>query len=212
MVVRVKRKRRYPRSGIYCILHVPSGRRYFGSSQDAKRRMFVAHRNMLRKGEHYNQWLQRTWNRDGEATFSFAIVEYCDRDKLQEREQLWLNTAVGEFNLSPTANNQTGFRFSEESKARMSAKRKDKPKSKAHRLAIGRGNKGKKRTIATRQLISEAVKIAMADPERRAKQAEYGAMAGAPFKGRHHTPEAKAALSQKKKAWWRAEYARQAQE
>lgn len=71
--------------GIYEIVHTPGGRAYIGSSVDTDRRL-KAHRDMLRRGASDNIWLQRTWDRDGEAAFVFRAIERCSLESLRDIE------------------------------------------------------------------------------------------------------------------------------
>ena len=45
-----------------------------------------SHRTLLRSNKHYNQYLQRAWNKYGEENFEFIVVEECDVDVINDRE------------------------------------------------------------------------------------------------------------------------------
>jgi group I intron endonuclease len=60
-------------SGIYQILHVPSGKLYLGSAADIHQRWRV-HRGLLRKGSHHSRILQRGWDKYGAQQFVFSIL------------------------------------------------------------------------------------------------------------------------------------------
>lgn len=83
------------RSGIYKILNRETGIYYIGSSKNLSYRWW-RHKNNLNRGVHCNQYLQNSWNKHGKNTFEFIIVEEVDKDKLIEREQIWLNVAKNE--------------------------------------------------------------------------------------------------------------------
>lgn len=78
------------KSGIYIIKNVKSNKVYIGQSVDLHRRI-IHHMRNLEKGTHKNTYLQRSYNRDGKDAFCIEIIEYCDVDKLDERERYWIS-------------------------------------------------------------------------------------------------------------------------
>jgi group I intron endonuclease len=77
-------------SGIYRLLCVPTGKFYIGSAIDLRER-WNRHRGRLRCGNHVNCHLQQAWNKYGEASFSFSVLECVDPADLLCREQVWLD-------------------------------------------------------------------------------------------------------------------------
>ena len=72
------------KSGIYAIIS-PSNRVYIGSAYDLhkrKRRHFYE----LKRGTHSNPALKAAWAKYGDE-LRFTVIEYCEVDKLIEREQ-----------------------------------------------------------------------------------------------------------------------------
>lgn len=78
--------------GIYLIINKVNNKTYIGSSCDIKRR-WRHHRQNLKKGNHHCVHLQRAWNKHGESNFIFSIEKKCDRNKLIEIEQKFLDKA-----------------------------------------------------------------------------------------------------------------------
>jgi group I intron endonuclease len=76
--------------GIYKIINIQNGFYYIGSSVDITSR-FGNHKSTLRKNSHNNPKLQNAWNKYGENSFSFEIVELCDPKILYRIEQKHLN-------------------------------------------------------------------------------------------------------------------------
>jgi group I intron endonuclease len=77
-------------SGIYKIINKVNGKYYVGSSDDIRRR-WEGHILLLNKNKHHNQHLQSSWNKYGEDTFIFVIIEYAlDKYELLKREQYYL--------------------------------------------------------------------------------------------------------------------------
>lgn len=112
-------------SGVYCIENVTNGRRYIGSAVDIQKR-WKEHRRGLSEGRHHSRFMQRCWDKYGEAAFSFRILIFCAREHVLMYEQILLDAWKPEYNTSPTAGSQFGYRHSEETRAKMSeARRKD---------------------------------------------------------------------------------------
>ncbi len=124
-------------SGVYQILCIPTAKIYVGSSLNISERWWE-HRWDLRRGTHHSRYLQRAWDKYGEEAFVFSILEYVDDpDLLMEREQVWMDTTrcyernYG-YNLSRQVGTTRGVQLSKETRAKMSAARKGKPKSPIH--------------------------------------------------------------------------------
>lgn len=120
-----KRRRR---SGVYQILCKPTGKVYVGSAVWlAKRKRH--HREALLAGTHHNPYLQKAWNKYGNVAFEYSVLEYCEKEKLTEREQIYLDllrTAEPEhgFNINPRAYSNLGRIFGPEMRAKVSSARK----------------------------------------------------------------------------------------
>lgn len=161
------------KSGIYKIEHIDSGKVYVGSAANFVKR-FSAHRVALRKSSHPNSKLQRAWDKYGESSFNFVIIEAIDDQKiLIIREQFWINKLVAVangYNIAPTAGSALGRKTSPETKAKLSAALKGR---KAHPNLVA---------ALTGRFYS---------PETRAKlsAAKLGKL------GRKHTPEQRVARS-----------------
>ena len=86
-------------SGVYAIIHRPSGRAYVGSSKDVLRRWY-GHVASLRNGRHYSSGLLEAWLLDGISAFAFVVLEQCEPKQLLEREQSWYDAFPDLFNGS----------------------------------------------------------------------------------------------------------------
>ena len=114
-------------SGIYSITHIPTGKVYIGSAVNIGKR-WLNHLNDLRKGIHHSKHLQHAWNRYGEGSFLFSMLELVpDIDSLVKVEQDWLDVYQSYddrcgYNLCEIAGNRLGQRHSEYTKAVISEK------------------------------------------------------------------------------------------
>lgn len=84
----------YRQSGIYTITNKINGYRYIGKSKNVAIRL-SQHKSLLRNNHHTYRngelsLLQKAWNKYGEDAFGFKIIEFCEVDKLNEREQYWI--------------------------------------------------------------------------------------------------------------------------
>ena len=76
-------------SGIYALYNIASGKAYIGQTRNLERRKQDHFRN-LRKGKHYNKYLQRAFNQDGEQNFKFVIIEKCPIEELDKKERYYI--------------------------------------------------------------------------------------------------------------------------
>lgn len=77
-------------SGIYCIENIVNGKRYIGKSNNIYKRWYDEKLG-LKKQYFHNIHLQRSWDKYGENSFKFYIIEQCDESVLPEREKFWIN-------------------------------------------------------------------------------------------------------------------------
>src|SRR4030042_3730087 len=87
------------RSGIYQIVNVETGERYIGSTKKFAHRK-ATHLHSLRSKQRSCPKLQDAFNKHGEKSFKFLILEYVqtNKERLIEREQFWINTLHPEYN------------------------------------------------------------------------------------------------------------------
>lgn len=171
------------KSGIYQIVHTDTGRRYVGQAQDIKLR-WRSHRYKLNAGESNSSHLQRAWLKYGASSFTFSVIEYCEPEILDEREQFHI-AHKSEFNVMKLARSPRGVKRSDETRQRISDALSGKPKSAEHRLKLSRANTGKIQPLEVRAKKSAKQKGVAHSPEHRAKlTASNKARAG--YK---HTPE-----------------------
>lgn len=76
--------------GIYCIINIVNKKRYIGSSKDIKYR-FYYHKYQLYKGIHFNDHLQKSWDKYGEDNFIFHKLSICNEADLLTVEQYYIN-------------------------------------------------------------------------------------------------------------------------
>ena len=105
--------------GIYKITNTVTGKFYIGSAVNIKIRWAV-HRSQLGANKHHNRHLQNSWNKHGEYSFTFEVLECCEKERLIEREQFYIDNEKPAYNISPTAGNSLGVKRTDETKRKMS--------------------------------------------------------------------------------------------
>jgi len=155
-------------SGVYGIINYTAGTAYIGSAVRFSKR-WNEHKNKLRKNIHENKKLQNSWNKYGEESFDFTILEMVeDKSKLLNVEQEWLDKTIPArhkvLNIMFTACGTYGMRHSEETKKQMSISRKGRKKppfTAEHCQKLSLAKKGKKlppQTLEDRKKKSIALK------------------------------------------------------
>lgn len=137
-------------TGVYGIIHIASSKIYVGSAAGKRgfEERFTDHKKLLRHGKHHSILLQRAWDKYGEDSFEFIILEWCSPDKAVEREQHWIDMCQSAdstfgYNMCPRAANSLGFTHTEETKEKLSRRRIGTKLSQAHKDAIGLASRGK---------------------------------------------------------------------
>jgi len=79
--------------GVYQIRNIKNNKIYIGSSMDIEQR-WKMHKNDLRRNKHINYKLQNDWNKYGENSFVFEILEINDqatREEISLLEQKYID-------------------------------------------------------------------------------------------------------------------------
>ena len=120
-----------PTCGVYKITNLVNGKVYYGSSRNVGLR-FSNHRSRLRRGNHHNIHLQRSWDMYGEPSFEFQVVEECSPEVRLQLEGTYIMSLPKEL-----AYNQGG------TVCGTRAGQKNTPEHNARISAAQRGVKGK---------------------------------------------------------------------
>jgi len=110
--------------GIYLIRNTQNGNFYIGSAVCFSNRWAV-HRRALRKGDSGCRRLQNAWNLYGEQAFVFEVLEHvCAAEHLIEIEQGYLDALSPPYNICKVAGSALGTRHSQETRIKMSDRKK----------------------------------------------------------------------------------------
>jgi group I intron endonuclease len=150
------------KSGIYCIENVVNGKIYIGSSVDINHR-WKNHQYELNNDIHHSKHLQAAWNKYGEQSFEFKILEIVNpsKEELLEREQWWIDITRCDidtygYNILSNAGRTTGYNHSEESRMKISNYRKGKRHTQQTKDKISSSNMGRTFSEESRKKISES--------------------------------------------------------
>lgn len=108
---------------IYKIINIINNKVYVGSSFVGFLKRKRCHLTNLRKNKHHSPKLQNAWNKYGEESFTFEIIEYCDKLDILNREQYWINyydSYNKGYNSSPIAGNCEGREVKLETRLKIS--------------------------------------------------------------------------------------------
>lgn len=130
------------------------------SIRPAKRKK--EHFDSLNCDKHYNEYLQRSFNKHGSEAFCFFILEKCDDENLNKRELHYINK-LKTHDRSRGYNLRGGgdyFRLSDDSKRKISETRKQ-------RISSGeiKTMKGYKWSEETRKRVKEEKRLLYSNPE-----------------------------------------------
>lgn len=91
---------------LYEIVHLESGKRYIGlTSRDSPIGRWREHLYPLRKGKHYNKYLQAAWDKYGEEAFKFRVIKKCSNlEELNKAEIEAIKEGENLYNLTSGGN------------------------------------------------------------------------------------------------------------
>lgn len=112
------------KSGIYKILNIINNKFYIGSAVDLYKR-WIKHKRYANGNYHHSVTFQRAWNKYGEQSFKFIVLEYVEnKENLEKREQIYLDwfksydPNIG-YNILKIVNSPLGLKRSDQAKENM---------------------------------------------------------------------------------------------
>lgn len=156
-------------SGVYQILCLENGKKYIGSAKVFNVR-FKRHLNDLKKNKHMNPYLQSAFNKYGDESFEFSILEVCNDYRTKEQEyldeifelehpsELYFNLSESSFNSVMSGENSPWFgrQHTEETKQKISKAHMGKQRSEETKEKLRQAHIGKHLSEETKEKISRA--------------------------------------------------------
>lgn len=143
-------------TGIYCIENLANGKRYIGQSKDIEER-WRHHKWELRTQRHPNKHLLSAWNKFGEDSFVFYVLEECEFDEMNEKEIQWIEKfksfGVSGYNMTAGGEGQFERRLTDEQRKHL---------SEINKGALN-ANFGKHKSVETKRKMSESAKARQRD-------------------------------------------------
>lgn len=169
--------------GVYCLRNTINGKRYIGSTVNMRER-WLDHIAELNSGKHCNPYLMAAWRKCGSGSFTFEILEKCDKTHLASTELWWIehfSDILGWDNLYNLSKDPSapmrGLKHTQEAREKirvaMSLPRKGRTKdwkhseewfkkrrgiklTEEHKRKIGAAHLGQKRSLDARRNMSIA--------------------------------------------------------
>lgn len=99
--------------GIYCIRNLVNNKIYIGQSICVEDR-WSKHLSSLRRDVNDNRSLQEDWNKYGESSFRFDLLESCSKEELDERESFHIGQFQSDTIYNFTDGGRKGFKHNPE--------------------------------------------------------------------------------------------------
>lgn len=99
--------------GIYCIRNLVNDKIYIGQSVCVEDR-WSKHISSLRRNCNDNRSLQEDWNKYGESSFRFDLLESCSKEELDERESFHIGQFQSDAIYNFTDGGRKGFKHNPE--------------------------------------------------------------------------------------------------
>lgn len=192
--------------GIYCIKNNQNNKLYIGQSVNIEQR-FQQHKSMLKHNRHENEHLQNSWNKYGENSFEFSVIECCTENELDDLEKKYIaafRTMDHNYGYNLESGGSINKHMSDASKAKMSKAKQglydgaNNPMFGIHLTLSEERKKALSERLSGKGNPMYGVHLKMSD-ERRLKQSEMFSGSKNPFYGKHHTDEARRNMSEKKR-------------
>ena len=155
---------------IYQYYNRVTDKSYIGQTRDLKSRKRSHKYNASNDGDTYFYRALRSY---GEENFEFTIIEECENRFLNDREAFWIDwrgtIAPNGYNTKPGGSQAP---HSEESKAKMSKKRKGMVFSESHIENLRKSHRGKTHTDETKEKLRQLHLGRKWDPSSHKKRAE----------------------------------------
>lgn len=113
--------------------------------------------------------MQYSWNKYGRNNFIFTVIEFCDINKLIERESFWIWLINPKFNICKVSKSQLGVKRSKDFILKMKQTLTGRKHSENHKLNNSLSKIGKKQTKEHTEKIASQKRGIKLSEEHKAK-------------------------------------------
>ncbi len=116
-------------TGVYCWKNRVNGKVYVGGADKSFEKRRARHLMFLKASNHDNRHLQAAWNKYGEKSFDWQVLERCVLAQVEERETHWIKKLHASdrnygYNICSCGISRTGILHREGSRKKMSVAHK----------------------------------------------------------------------------------------
>jgi group I intron endonuclease len=132
-------------AGIYVIINKANWKVYIGQSGCCKDR-WRKHKGNLLRNAHVNKHLQAAFNKYGEDSFVYKVLEECSEETRDERECYWINhynSCNKKHGYNKVTGGHKGKRLTEETKLKIGKAHKGRKLTKEHRRKLSEWQRGR---------------------------------------------------------------------
>lgn len=162
--------------GVYKIENSVDGRLYIGSAAVSFESRWAKHLSSLKANKHSNRFLQNAWNKYGEKSFVFSILEEvqdagdCVPCEQKHIDSLWNSGVL--YNLCQTAGSTLGVKYTDESKKLLSELAVERCREPGRVEKMSELARVSARKPETKKKMSDAQKLRFSNPEEISKYSE----------------------------------------
>lgn len=169
--------------GVYRIRNTSNGHVYIGSTSQTFNKRWNTHASYLRRNAHNNKPLQRAWEKHGEESFVFEVLEICDPRHRFDVEQVMIDfyrrinerciyntlmhagSAKGYKHSPDVVRKLTGRKMSREAIEKCAAAKRGKPRPPETRKKLSEANMGKRQSPETIKKRADSLRGRKRSPE-----------------------------------------------
>lgn len=148
------------KSGIYKITNIFNQKIYVGSAVNLQAR-FNSHKTNLRANKHHSKKLQNSWNKNGENSFEFSVIEFTEKENLIIREQFYFDLlysfGANGYNTAKIAGSLLGTTRSEETKEKLRIASGSRKHTEESKIKISNSKKGIKLNFSKESLLEKKI-------------------------------------------------------
>lgn len=162
-------------TGVYAIINKITNDCYIGSASSETwgiEYRWNTHRYRLRHNKGTSPILQNAWNKYGELSFEFVILQYCESKNCIKAEQSFIDILKPKYNVRKIAESNIGFKHSNETRKKIGAYWKGRKRSEENVNKLRQAKLGTKHSEESKRKMSNSAKGRIVSLETRQKLSE----------------------------------------